>query len=386
MKMEFIENIDVSNKRVILRLDLNVTIKNGEIMDDTKIKKSIPTIKYLLNHNAKVLIMSHLGKVKTADDMIKNTLKPVKERLENLLGESILFIPGTRGRDLEESLNKSRVVLMENTRYEDLNGKLESNCDDGLSRYWASLGDVFINDAFGTTHRCHASNYGISRYLPSGYGFLINEEIEGLDPILNNIKRPFVVIMGGAKVDDKVQLIASLLKECDYLLVGGGIANTFLKASGKEIGESLYSEDYVDNVKELISNYKDKIKMPLDVIVRGSEGIKNLDIEEIKSDDAIYDIGPKTVNYYGDILNLGETIFLNGTMGLYEDDNFKRGTEMLYQKLTTVDAIKIAGGGDAVASVNKLGFANSFDFMSTGGGATLEYIASKKISCFEGKE
>ena len=384
--MEFIENIDVSNKRVILRLDLNVTIKNGEIMDDTKIKKSIPTIKYLLNHNAKVLIMSHLGKVKTADDMIKNTLKPVKERLENLLGESILFIPGTRGRDLEESLNKSRVVLMENTRYEDLNGKLESNCDDGLSRYWASLGDVFINDAFGTTHRCHASNYGISRYLPSGYGFLINEEIEGLDPILNNIKRPFVVIMGGAKVDDKVQLIASLLKECDYLLVGGGIANTFLKASGKEIGESLYSEDYVDNVKELISNYKDKIKMPLDVIVRGSEGIKNLDIEEIKSDDAIYDIGPKTVNYYGDILNLGETIFLNGTMGLYEDDNFKRGTEMLYQKLTTVDAIKIAGGGDAVASVNKLGFANSFDFMSTGGGATLEYIASKKISCFEGKE
>lgn len=386
MKMEFIENIDVSNKRVILRLDLNVTIKNGEIMDDTKIKKSIPTIKYLLNHNAKVLIMSHLGKVKTADDMIKNTLKPVKERLENLLGESILFIPGTRGRDLEESLNKSRVVLMENTRYEDLNGKLESNCDDGLSRYWASLGDVFINDAFGTTHRCHASNYGISRYLPSGYGFLINEEIEGLDPILNNIKRPFVVIMGGAKVDDKVQLIASLLKECDYLLVGGGIANTFLKASGKEIGESLYSEDYVDNVKELISNYKDKIKMPLDVIVRGSEGIKTLDIEEIKSDDAIYDIGPKTVNYYGDILNLGETIFLNGTMGLYEDDNFKRGTEMLYQKLTTVDAIKIAGGGDAVASVNKLGFANSFDFMSTGGGATLEYIASKKISCFEGKE
>ena len=193
MKMEFIENIDVSNKRVILRLDLNVTIKNGEIMDDTKIKKSIPTIKYLLNHNAKVLIMSHLGKVKTADDMIKNTLKPVKERLENLLGESILFIPGTRGRDLEESLNKSRVVLMENTRYEDLNGKLESNCDDSLSRYWASLGDVFINDAFGTTHRCHASNYGISRYLPSGYGFLINEEIEGLDPILNNIKRPFVV-------------------------------------------------------------------------------------------------------------------------------------------------------------------------------------------------
>ena len=377
--MEFIENIDVSNKRVILRLDLNVTIKNGEIMDDTKIKKSIPTIKYLLNHNAKVLIMSHLGKVKTADDMIKNTLKPVKERLENLLGESILFIPGTRGRDLEESLNKSRVVLMENTRYEDLNGKLESNCDDGLSRYWASLGDVFINDAFGTTHRCHASNYGISRYLPSGYGFLINEEIEGLDPILNNIKRPFVVIMGGAKVDDKVQLIASLLKECDYLLVGGGIANTFLKASGKEIGESLYSEDYVDNVKELISNYKDKIKMPLDVIVRGSEGIKNLDIEEIKSDDAIYDIGPKTVNYYGDILNLGETIFLNGTMGLYEDDNFKRGTEMLYQKLTTVDAIKIAGGGDAVASVNKLGFANSFDFMSTGGGATLELLEGKTL-------
>lgn len=381
--MKYIEDIDIKNKRVILRLDLNVTIKNGEIVDDTKIKKSIPTIKYILNQGSRVLIMSHLGKVKTADDMIKNTLKPVKERLASLLSEEVLFIPGTRGSDLESSLDKSRVVLMENTRYEDLNGKLESNCDEELSKYWASLGDVFINDAFGTTHRCHASNYGISKYLDSAYGFLINEEIEGLDPILNNIKRPFTVIMGGAKVDDKVQLIERLLEECDYLLVGGGIANTFLKASGKMIGESLYSADYVDFVKDLLEKYSDKILMPKDVVVKGSNGIRNTSIEDINSDEAIYDIGDDSVIRYGKVLDNSETIFVNGTMGMYEDEAFRNGTEKLYKTLAEIDAVKIAGGGDAVASVNKLGFNNDFDFLSTGGGATLEYIASKKISCFE---
>ncbi len=381
--MKYIEEIDITNKKVILRLDLNVTIKNGEIIDDTKIKKSIPTIKYILNHNSRVLIMSHLGKIKTADDMIKNTLKPVKERLENLLGEEVLFVPGTRGADLESSLDRSRIVLMENTRYEDLNGKLESNCDMELSRYWAGLGDVFINDAFGTTHRRHASNYGISLNLPSAYGFLINEEIEGLDPILNNIKRPFTVIMGGAKVDDKVKLIERLLDECDYILVGGGIANTFLKASGYNIGTSLYSADYVEKIKELINRYKNKIMMPNDVVVKGDDGIIVRDIDSLKDNDAIYDIGPRSISNYGNILEKSETIFVNGTMGLYEDESFRAGTEGLYQKLSNVEAVKIAGGGDAVASVNKLGFNNDFDFLSTGGGATLEYISSKKISCFE---
>lgn len=383
MKMKYIEDINLTNKKVILRLDLNVTIKNGEIIDDTKIKKSIPTIKYILNQNSRVLIMSHLGKIKTADDMIKNTLKPVKERLEDLLGEQVLFVPGTRGADLESALEKSRIVLMENTRYEDLNGKLESSCDMELSRYWASLGDVFINDAFGTTHRKHASNYGISSYIDSAYGFLINEEIEGLDPILNNIKRPFSVIMGGAKVDDKVQLIESLLDECDYLLVGGGIANTFLKATGYNIGKSLYSSDYVDRIKELIEKHKSKIILPIDVVVKGADGIRTCSIDEIKDEDAIYDIGPNSVSSCGNILRMSETIFVNGTMGLYEEELFRNGTEKLYKVLSNLSAVKIAGGGDAVASVNKLGFNNSFDFLSTGGGATLEYIASKKISCFE---
>jgi phosphoglycerate kinase len=243
MIMEYIENIDTKNKKVILRLDLNVTIKNGEIMDDTKIVKSVPTIKYLLNNGCNILIMSHLGKVKSLEDKMQNSLKPVKDVLEKLLEQEVVFVPNTREPELKSILDSNRLVLLENTRFEDYPGKLESGCDEELSKYWASLGEVFINDAFGTTHRRHASNYGISKYLPSAYGFLIKQELDGLDPIVNNINRPFAVIMGGAKVDDKIALIKTLVKECDYLLVGGGIANTFLKAEGKEIGNSLYSAD-----------------------------------------------------------------------------------------------------------------------------------------------
>ncbi|MCH5167798.1 MAG: phosphoglycerate kinase [Erysipelotrichales bacterium] len=381
--MNYIENIDVKNKKVILRLDLNVTIKNNVILDDTKIKKSIPTIKYLLNNNARVLIMSHLGKVNCEEDKITNSLKPVCDLLSNYLNMDVKFIPNTRSSELETCLDELNVCLMENTRFEDLDGKKESNCDDELSRYWASLGDIFINDAFGSTHRRHASTYGISKHLPSAYGFLVNEEITGLDPIINNIERPFAVIMGGAKVDDKIALIETLIKESDYLLVGGGIANTFLAASGYNIGNSLYSADYVDKIKEIIEEYKDKIYMPVDLVVKEDSVVKTYNIEDLSDNSCIYDIGEKSITLYKDILNNSKTIFINGTVGMYEDENFRNGTESLYKTLANNDAIIIAGGGDAVASVNKLGFQDSFDFLSTGGGATLEYIANKKIACFE---
>lgn len=381
--MKYIEDINLENKKVILRLDLNVTIKDGNILDDTKIKKSIPTIKYLLNKHAHVLIMSHLGKVKTEEDKKNNSLKPVCDALSTLIDMPIKFIKETRSLELEQALDNNNLCMMENTRFEDVPNKLESNCDLELASYWASLGDIFINDAFGTTHRKHASNYGISKYLESGYGFLINEELCGLEPIIKNVNKPFTVIMGGAKVDDKVALIESLLKECDYLLVGGGIANTFLKAKNYNIGTSLYSIDYVEKIKELIDKYQDKIRMPIDVITEENQEIKTYTVESINTNACIYDIGPKTIEAYKEIIKKSNTIFVNGTMGLYEKEEYRSGTEGLYNIMNEVDATIIAGGGDAVASVNKLGYTNSFDFLSTGGGATLEYIASKKIACFE---
>lgn len=381
--MKYIEDIEIKNNKVILRLDLNVTIKDGVILDDTKIKKSIPTIKYILNTNSSVLIMSHLGKVKTEEDKENNSLRIVSETLSNLLGEKVLFIEETRGSKLESWSELNNICLMENTRYEDLNGKLESECDMELASYWASLGDLFINDAFGTTHRRHASNYGISKYVSSAYGFLIQEELMGLKPIIYDIEHPFTVVMGGAKVDDKVALIERLLEECDYLLVGGGIANTFLKAKSYNIGSSLYSADYVDKVRELIDKYKEKIWMPVDVVVKENIDIKIYNIEDCTTDSQIFDIGPKSVEIYSDIIRRSKTIFVNGTMGLYEEKEYRDGTEGLYKSMNLCDGNIIAGGGDAVASVNKLGYTQEFDFLSTGGGASLEYIATKKINCFE---
>ena len=380
--MKFIEDINVDNKKVILRLDLNVTIKDNQILDDTKISKSLKTINYLLDHNCKVLIMSHLGKIKTEEDKANNSLKIVCAGLCELLGKPIVFVTATRGKELEDAFNNNDIVMMENTRYEDLNGKKESGNDEELAKYWASLGEVFINDAFGTTHRCHASNNGISKYLESGYGYLIKEELDGLDPIVNNIKRPFTVIMGGAKVDDKVQLIKSLLSECDNLLVGGGIANTFLKASGYEIGESLYSADYIDEVKDILNEYSFKIVLPIDVVVNNNDNISTIDSKSV-TEGAIYDLGPKTLQVYRDILDESETVFINGTIGLYEDERYNKGTIELFNILRRCNNIKIAGGGDAVASINTLGYQDAFNYLSTGGGATLEYIADKKLKCFE---
>lgn len=389
--MKFIEDYNIDNKKVILRLDLNVTIKNNKILDNTKIVKSLKTINYCLKHNDHILIMSHLGKIKTEEDMNNNSLRIVCDELRKLLHKDIYFVPRTRGRELEDSFNKHIITMMENTRFEDLNGKKESSCDDELSKYWASLGDVFVNDAFGTTHRCHASNYGIKKYCKvSLYGFLIQEEINGLKPIISDVKRPFTVIMGGAKVDDKVALIKSLLNDADYLLVGGGIANTFLKASGKEIGKSLYSKEYVEEIRQLSNDYSSKIIMPIDVVVTEENSIiddpNNISIDDMKTNNIIYDIGPNTISNYKDIIDKSSTIFLNGTVGKYEDPNYANGTKELLNVLKNAKCIKIAGGGDALASIASLHQESSFDYLSTGGGATLEYIATKKLACFEDKK
>lgn len=379
--MKYIEDIDVFNKNVILRLDLNVTIKEGKILDDTKIKKSIPTIEYLLTHDANILIMSHLGKIKNEEDKKNNSLKIVSDALSVLMEFPINFIPETRGDKLKNAFS-NRISMMENTRFEDYPNKLESGCDKELAKYWASCADVFVNDAFGTTHRKHASNYGLAELLPSAYGLLVAEELNGLSPLIKDIKKPFSVIMGGAKVDDKIALIEELLKECDYLLVGGGIANTFLIASGYEIGSSLYSSEFVSTVQKFLELYPTKILLPLDVIATSAKGTNQYSVESIPNDAFIYDIGPRTIANYKEVLTNSKTIFLNGTMGKYEEPEYRNGTEELYKVLANLDSIIIAGGGDALASVNKLGYQNAFSFLSTGGGASLEYLATKELASF----
>ena len=375
--MKSIKETIIKNKKVILRCDFNVTIKENKIIDDTKIIKSLETIKYLLDNDNSIIIFSHLGKVKSESDKENNTLYPVYLKLKELLNNKIYFSKSTRGKELEglaTNIKEKEIILVENTRYEDFPEKLESSCDDSLSKYWSKLGDVFINDAFGTTHRKHASNYGISKYLESYYGFLIDEEVTKLKELTTNPEKPFTVIMGGAKVDDKLELIEKLLSKCDNLIVGGGIANTFLEANDINIGKSLSNKDYINEIKEIYNKYKNKIIIPEDFYVDNNGKKEYRKKEDIKDEDIIYDIGRNSLNTYKDIIDKSNTIFINGTVGLYENELYKDGTYNLLEILKKSKNKVFVGGGDAVSSVNKLGFSDSFYYKSTGGGATLEYI------------
>lgn len=382
--MKTIKDLDVWDKKVILRCDLNVSIKDGKISSDERIIASLETIKYLINSNCKLIIMSHLGKVKTEEDKKNNSLKVVYERLKELLPDiNIYFCPETRGKVLEDyaqKLQNGEILLMENTRFEDLDNKKESNNDLQLAKYWAGLGEVFIDDAFGMTHRRHASNNGIKKFLPSGVGFLIAKELEMLDSLMNP-EKPFVVIMGGAKVEDKSLLIESIIKRTDYLLLGGGIASTFL-AANHNVGKSLVSKEYISEAKKLLTIYKERIILPIDVIVKNNEDIHIKNITELNDDDIIYDIGPHTIKEYEQYINKAKTIFMNGTAGLYEDKNFEQGTKSILAFCSKSTAKVILGGGDALASAAHFNI-KDFYHLSTGGGATLDYISTGKLACME---
>ena len=376
---KLIKDVDVKNKKVIIRCDLNVSFKDDVIKDDTRIVKSIKTIKYLLVNGASVIIMSHLGKVKTEEDKKDNSLKIVVPRLSELLNREVRFISTTHGKELEKTCKElvpGEVILMENTRFEDVPNELESKCDDKLSKYWASLGDMFVNDAFGSSHRAHASVCGIAKYLPSYNGFLMEEEIRILDKVLKDPERPFTVVMGGAKVDDKLELIKALIDKCDNLIVGGGIANTFLLASGYNVGTSLVSESMINEVKELINNYSKKIVMPVDVVVGklDTDYCEKRLVSEVKDDENILDIGFKSINKFRNVLYSSNTIFLNGTVGLYFNKLFEEGTKEIFDASDDSDATVIAAGGDCVTAVNHFGYGEKF-LISTGGGAALEYLA-----------
>ena len=379
-----VKDLNIDNKKVIIRCDFNVPIKDGKITDDTRIVKSLPTIKYCLEHNAKLILMSHLGRVKTEEDKTKNDLSVVATRLSELLEKHVTFVNATRGEELEEAISNMKdkdIVLIQNTRYEDLEGKKESGCDMELAKYWASLGEVFVNDAFGTLHRAHASNVGISTYLPSCVGLLVEQELNALSYLFNP-DRPFIIILGGAKVSDKIGLIENLLPKCDKILIGGGMAFTFLKAEGYNIGNSLLDEEALSFCKKILKENEDKIILPVDVVCNDeyidTKGTIK-DITELTDNDMGLDIGPNTVNIFKNNLASAKTIMWNGPLGVYEFKNYVKGTNDVLTYLTEINAKTVLGGGDIVAAASACNVEDKLYHISTGGGATLEYLEGKEL-------
>ncbi len=387
--MRTLKDLNVDNKKVLIRCDFNVPLKEGEIVDDTRIKGAIPTINYCLERNAKVILFSHLGRVKEEADLAKNNLAPVAKRLSELLNKEVTFISQTRGEELESavaSMSSGDVILVQNTRYEDLEGKKESKNDKELGAYWASLGDVFVNDAFGTIHRAHASNCGIASHLPSAFGFLIEKELTALS-LLDNPPHPFVVMLGGAKVADKIGVIENLVTKADKILIGGGMSYTFLKALGKEIGKSLLDEESIDFCKEILATYKDKIVLPVDIAVTNEftndEEYRIKSAEDVAADEMGMDIGPETKELFASYLKDASVVIWNGPLGVYEFEKYKKHTCELLEFIVENDIRAILGGGDIVAAASTAGYKDKIYHASTGGGATLEYLEGKTLPGIE---
>ena len=387
--MKTLKDVNIENKKVIIRVDFNVPIKDGKIVDDTRIVGALKTINYCLEKNCKVILLSHLGRVKEEADLAKNDLSPVANRLAELLEKDVLFCEQTRGEELEEiveSMIGKDVLLVQNTRYEDLDGKKESKNDPDLGAYWASLGDVFINDAFGTIHRAHASNVGIASNLESAAGFLIEKEMNALS-ILDNPEHPFVVILGGAKVADKIGVIENLVTKADKILIGGGMAFTFLKAKGYEIGKSLLDEENIDFCKKVLEEYSDKIVLPVDFAVTNEftndEEYRTKKAEELATDEMGLDIGKETLKLYEEIIDDAAIVIWNGPLGVYEFEKYKKHTNELLDYIVTNDIKTILGGGDIVAAATTAGYKEKVYHASTGGGATLEYLEGKTLPGLE---
>ena len=381
-----IYDYELENKRVIIRCDLNVPLKNGVIDNDNRIVMSIPTIKYAIEHNAKVILMSHLGRVEKEEDRNTNSLSVVAKRLSELLNQEVIFCNETKGAALESiisNLGCGQVVLVENTRFEDLDGKKESKNDAELGKYWASLGDIFINDAYGSSHRAHASTVGIPSNIPSGVGYLVQKEVSALEEILNEPKHPFIVILGGAKVADKIGVIENLMPKADKILIGGGMAYTFYKAQGHEIGKSICDVNSIEFCKRILETYGDKIVLPIDVNVgvefSPSTTSRICDIDGIRSNEMGMDIGVQTIKLFEKIISESKTFIWNGPIGVFEFDRFNIGTRKICEKLATSGARVLVGGGDSASAAIKFGFKDKFYHISTGGGATLEFLEGKEL-------
>ena len=385
MDKKTIRDIEVTGKTVLVRVDFNVPRdkETGEITNDNRIVAALPTINYLLEQSPKAIVLfSHLGKVKTEEDKAKNDLSVVAPRLAELLGKDVQFVNCTRGAELEEAVKNAdngQVILVQNTRYE----KGESKNDPELGAYWASLGDVFVEDAFGSVHRAHASTAGIPAHLPSAAGFLVEKEINYIGKAVSNPERPMVAILGGAKVSDKILVIENLLKIADKVIVGGGMAYTFNVARGLKVGNSLLEEDRVQVAKELMEKAGDKLLLPVDTVVNNAFSEEG-DIKVVEGDipDGYMglDIGPKSVANIKAALEGAKTVIWNGPMGVFEMDTFAKGTIEVCEALAHLEgANTIIGGGDSAAAVMKLGYKDKVSHISTGGGASLEYMEGKVL-------
>jgi len=384
-----VKDIRLKGKKVLIRVDFNVPMNDESVItDDNRITAAIPTIEYVINQGGRAILFSHLGRVKTEDDKATNSLKPVQERLQALLGKPVKFIPHTRGKELEQAiaaLKDGELLMFENTRFEDIDGKKESKNDPELGKYWASLGDVFVNDAFGTAHRAHASNVGIaSNIKQTAAGFLLEKEIKFIGGAVDNPKRPFMAVLGGAKVSDKIEVISNLLNIADKVLIGGGMAYTFLAAQGYNVGTSLLEEDKIPLAKELLEKGKDKLVLPVDFLFTPEfKDIKPSHvgpITSIKENEMSLDIGPKTVELFSSVLKEAKTVVWNGPMGVFEMENYQKGTIGVAQTLANLtDAITIVGGGDSAAAAIQFGFETQLTHISTGGGASLEYLEGKVL-------
>ncbi len=391
MAKKNVKDVELKGKKVLVRADFNVPMKDGAITNDNRIVQALPTIKYIIEQGGKVILFSHLGKVKTEEDKQGLSLKPVAERLSELLNKEVTFVPETRGEALEnaiDGLSEGDVLVFENTRFEDVDGKKESKNDPELGKYWASLGDVFINDAFGTAHREHASNVGIASNIETASGFLMDKEIKFIGGVVSEPERPLVAILGGAKVSDKIGVIENLLTIADKVIIGGGMAYTFFKAQGKEIGLSLLEEDKVDFAKDLLERAGDKIILPVDCKVAkefsNDAEITVVSADEIPTDQEAMDIGPKSVEVFSEALQGSNTVVWNGPMGVFEFSNFAQGTIGVCKAIANLkDATTIIGGGDSAAAAMDLGFADDFTHISTGGGASLEYLEGKALPGIE---
>lgn len=387
MAKKTLNDIQVNGKTVLVRVDFNVPMADGKITNDNRIEAALPTINYLIENNAKVVLFSHLGRIKTEEDKANNSLEPVAKRLSELLDKEVLFSDKTRGEELEEAvanISEGGVLLVQNTRYEDLEGKKESKNDPELGKYWASLGDLFVNDAFGTTHRAHASNVGIASNLDSAVGFLVEKELKFLGDAVDNPERPFVAILGGAKVSDKIKVIQSLLNKADKVIIGGGMAYTFLKAQGKEVGESLLEEDRIPLAKELLETAGDKIVLPVDVVIADDfSNDANTDVvsvDDIPADWQGLDCGPESVKVFEDVLKDAKTVVWNGPMGVFEMESFAKGTIGVCEAIADLEnATTIVGGGDSATAVAQLGYEDKFSHISTGGGASLNYLEGTEL-------
>ncbi|QWB95867.1 phosphoglycerate kinase [Mycoplasmatota bacterium] len=398
MAKKTVKDIDIKGKKVLVRVDFNVPLKDGKISDENRIIQALPTIKYILAQGGKAIIFSHLGRIKEAADLKSKSLSVVANRLSELLEQDVVFVPETRGKALEDAidtLKNGEILMFENTRFEDLEGKKESKNDPELGKYWASLGDVLVIDAFGTAHRSHASNVGISNNIGTTVaGFLLEKEINFIGGTLENPQRPFVAILGGAKVSDKIEVIKNLLKIADRVLIGGGMAYTFFKAQGYEIGKSLLEEDKIDLAKELLALADGKIILGDDVITAKTfdpESEKNVrSVEDIPSDEMGMDIGPRTIARFEKEIKAAKTVVWNGPLGVFEFPRFAEGTRSVAEALVEIkdQATTIIGGGDSAAAVIQFGLADGFTHISTGGGASLEYLEGKilpGVACVDDK-